>query len=64
MSTSWRPLYHNKAEVGKHIASSKHKYTWRFNIDDRDYTIELYNSVMSGKKKITQNGQTIYENNS
>lgn len=38
------------------IFSTKKLYLWKFAIDERDYTIELYNSVISGKKKITQNG--------
>ena len=35
---------------------SKVLYIWKFNMDDKDYTIELYNSMLSGKKKILQNG--------
>ena len=42
---------------------SKKLYIWKFNVDNKDYTIELYNSVVSGKKKVVQNGQIIYENN-
>jgi len=33
---------------------------WRFKLENRDYTIELFNSVLSGKKKILNNGQSIY----
>ena len=32
---------------------TKKLYLWKFALEDRDYTIELYNSVISGKKKIT-----------
>jgi len=47
-----RPLYSDNQEVGKHIKSSKRRFVWKFNIEDRDYTVELFNSLVSGKKKI------------
>jgi hypothetical protein len=50
---SCRPIYHDVREVGKNIKSTKKLYLWKFALEDRDYTIELYNSVISGKKKIT-----------
>jgi len=59
-----RPIYYEVREVGKTIKSSKKLFLWKFNLDKKDYTIELFNSMLSGKKKITQNGQIIYENNS
>ena len=31
---------------------SKKLFLWRFSLNGKDYTIELYNSVLSGKKKI------------
>lgn len=31
---------------------SKKRFTWKFNVDKKDYTIELFNSSLSGKKKI------------
>jgi hypothetical protein len=33
---------------------------WRFKLENKDYTIELFTSILSGKKKILQNGQTLY----
>ncbi len=59
-----RPIYQDVRDVGKNISSTKKLYIWKFSLDEREYTIELFNSVLSGKKKITQNGQIIYENNS
>ena len=40
--------------------SSKKQYVWRFKLDKQDYTIEMFTSVLSGKKKVVQNGQVIY----
>lgn len=62
--SSCRPIYQDVREVGKTVKSSKKLFLWKFNLDGKDYSIELYNSMLSGKKKITQNGQIIYENNS
>lgn len=43
---------------------SKKRYTWKFNIDGSDYTIELFSSSLSGKKKVTLNGATRHETSS
>jgi len=29
---------------------------WRFKLDGKDYTVEMFVSLLSGKKKILQNG--------
>ena len=54
------PQYFEIREVGKTIKSTKKQYVWRFRLDNKDYTIELFTSVLSGKKKILQNGQVIF----
>lgn len=59
-----RPIYQDRREVGQHVKSSKVLFLWKFNMDDKDYIIELYNSMLSGKKKILQNGHCLYQNNS
>lgn len=41
--------------------SSKKKYTWKFSIDDKDHTIELFVSALSGKKKVVHNGRVLRE---
>jgi hypothetical protein len=51
------PQYFEVREVGKTIKSTKKQYIWRFHLDDKDITIELFNSKLSGKKKIIVNGQ-------
>ena len=37
--------------------STKKQFIWRFHLDGKDITIELFNSKLSGKKKIIVNGQ-------
>ena len=40
---------------------TKKRYIWRFVLDEKEHAIELYNSSLSGKKKILHNGRNIYE---
>lgn len=42
----------------KYLSRSKKRFTWKFSIDEIQYTIELFVSTLSGKKKITLNGAT------
>ena len=50
-------------EVGKTIKSSKKLQYWKFELNgETTYNIELYTSKLTGKKKVTQNGQLLYEN--
>ncbi|CAK74227.1 unnamed protein product (macronuclear) [Paramecium tetraurelia] len=58
---SVRALYQSQQDVGRNIKSSKKKYTWKFSIDDKDHTIELFVSGLSGKKKVVHNGKTLRE---
>ena len=34
------------------IYSTKKQYIWRFKLEGKDYTVEMFTSVLSGKKKI------------
>ena len=69
------PQYFEIREVGKTIKrylnegfpslvdcvySTKKQYIWRFKLEGKDYTIEMFTSLLSGKKKIVQNGQVIF----
>lgn len=54
------PQYFEIREVGKTIKSTKKQYIWRFKLEGKEYTVEMFASTLSGKKKILQNGSTIY----
>ena len=42
---------------GARLCRTKKQYIWRYQVDGKDVTVELFNSRMSGKKKIIVNGQ-------
>ncbi len=46
-------------EIGKHISSSKVKYTWEFTYEGEGHKIELFDSKMSRKKKIIADEKVI-----
>jgi hypothetical protein len=48
-------------EIGKHVKSSKLKHIWEFNIDGINHIVELYESVLSNKKKIIVDEKVILE---
>ncbi len=65
------PQYFEIREVGKTIKrydkiivnsflSSKKQYVWRFKLEGQDFTIEMFTSILSGKKKIIRNGEIIF----
>ena len=49
-----------RAEITRLMSSTKKQYIWRFKLEGKDYSVEMFTSVLSGKKKIVQNGQTIF----
>jgi hypothetical protein len=53
---SFHPLFHESLKVGRRIKSSKKKYTWRFQLDSQEFTIDLFVSKISSKRKILLNG--------
>jgi hypothetical protein len=42
-------------DVSLSLKRTKKLYTWKFRLDDKDHTIELFNSLLSGKKKVFHN---------
>ena len=36
---------------------SKKQFIWRFNLESKDHTVELFVSKMSSKKKVVVDGQ-------
>lgn len=51
--------YSCEIEMGKTIKSSKIKFVWKFNYSGKVHTIELFNSRISGKKKLIADGKMI-----
>jgi hypothetical protein len=41
-----------KCRTNDIICSTKKQYIWRFKLEGKDYTVEMFTSVLSGKKKI------------
>ena len=46
-------------DVGKAIKSTKRKFIWEFNIGGKEYAIELFDSKLTGKKKVVANSQIV-----
>ena len=61
------PISFRVLDVGRNIKSfpcpyfsTKKKYIWFFRLNGREHRVELYNSVLSGKKKIVHNGVNVF----
>jgi hypothetical protein len=53
-------IYEEK-DVGKAIKSTKRKFRWEFRINTKDHFVELYDSKLTGKKKIICDSQIILQ---
>ena len=47
-------------EVGKTFSSSKIKHTWEVTLDGKNHIVELFDSKLSGKMKVTKDGKQIF----
>ncbi|CAG9319931.1 unnamed protein product [Blepharisma stoltei] len=56
MSKNFKPLLHDSYNVGKHIKSSKKRFTWKFELDGQEHVVDLYVSKISGKRKVLVDG--------
>ena len=56
MSKKFKPLAYEVTNVGRHIKSTKKKYLWKLELDNKEYEITLYISKLSSKRKILLNG--------
>lgn len=56
MSKNFKPLAFDKCKVGKRIKSTKVKFLWKFELDNKEYEVTLFLSKLSGKRKILLNG--------
>jgi hypothetical protein len=48
-------------DVGKAFKSTKKKYRWEFNLKGTNHYVELYDSKLSGKKKVVADNKTVLE---
>lgn len=58
---SFKNLFHDRVEVGKTIKSSKIYYYWEMKVNDKYHKIELFHSLLSGKKKLLLDAQVLTE---
>ncbi len=56
------PLRFNIEEVGKHVKSSKKRFTWEVSINSKQHSILLDFSFISGKVKVTVDRKILLEN--
>jgi len=54
-------LNFSEHNVGKSIKSSKIKYKWDFEVSGKLHQVELFDSKISGKKKVVSNGKVLLE---
>lgn len=57
-------LFHDKRYVGRTVKSSKIYYVWEFVLEGKLMKVELFQSVVSGKKKLVLNGNVLQEEES
>lgn len=57
---SFQPLHYEVRDVGKHMKSTKKQYIWKFRLDNEEHTVELFTSILSGKKKVIKDRVVLY----
>lgn len=62
MTDSIVPLRFNVEEVGKHVKSSKKRFTWEVSMSGRQHSIVLDFSFISGKVKVAVDRKVLLEN--
>ena len=61
MSKAIQTIQYDEQAVGKRIKATKRHYLWKFALNNKIYTVELFASRMSGKKKIKLDGETRFK---
>jgi hypothetical protein len=56
MNLEIKNLMHVERDVAKHIKSTKKQFVWEFILDGKSHKIELFDSRLSGKKKVLKDG--------
>ncbi|OMJ78033.1 hypothetical protein SteCoe_22231 [Stentor coeruleus] len=59
MNGNFIPRMASVSHVGRHIKSTKIRYNWEFELENKKFQLDLYISRLSGKRKISING-TVY----
>ena len=62
MMDNVQPIRFNVEEVGKHVKSSKKRFTWEVSLNGRHHAIVLDFSFISGKVKVTVDRKVLLEN--
>lgn len=52
-------LNYQQFNVGKNIKKSKKRFVYSLRIDNKQHSIEIYHSLLSGKVKIVYNGKVL-----
>jgi hypothetical protein len=58
---SIKAIYYDSEKLGKTFKGSKKKFTWKFELDGMQHTIEFMVSVITGKKKVFQDGKLVFK---
>lgn len=53
------PFHYEIRDVGKRLKSTKKQIIWKFRLDSIDHSVELFASMLSGKKKVIRDGQEL-----
>lgn len=61
MSQNVKFISFDKVSVGKHVKATKKKFTWKFELNEREHQVDLYYSRVSGRRKVLLNGDIRYE---
>lgn len=61
MSNTVNCKFYKMERVGKRVKSTKLKFMWYFDINDKSYDYEFFVSALSHKRKVVCNGKTIEE---
>lgn len=56
MNLDIKNLNHFERDVAKHIKSTKKQFIWEFTLDGKLHKIELFDSRITGKKKVIKDG--------
>lgn len=54
-------LYYSEINIGEMIKSTKKHYKWSFDYNFNNYLIEMYDSKLSGKKRLLIDGKLVKE---